>query len=169
MLISELGLRSQFNRAKAAGWLPFFMSGDYGMRGPILMGIASRESNLSQVVGDYGLDGRPNGFSLMQIDKRSYPEWVASGKWKDVGTAVKMGAFVLRSKYNQAEAAGVPAGDLMRVAVAMYNAGGHALHDYLIHGAAGADYRTTGHDYSADVLARTAVFERLLAPLTNPY
>ena len=73
-----------------------------------------------------------------------------------------MGAFVLRSKYNYVEAKGVPSSDVLRVAIAAYNVSApSAIEDYKLH--LNPDLRTTGGNYSSDVLARAIVFARLLA------
>lgn len=146
-------LRRQFLFAKKMGWLPYFREEPYGVPAHLLMAIASRETNMNNIMGDGG-----HGHGLMQIDDRSFPEWCRSGKWKSVKEGIYMGAFVLRSKYNSA--AKVPETMRMHVAVAMYNAGKHALSDWIIH--ADPDLRTTGRDYSRDVFARSKTFQALL-------
>jgi hypothetical protein len=40
----------------------------------ILMAIASRETNMRNIIGDGG-----HGYGIMQIDDRSFPEWCNSG------------------------------------------------------------------------------------------
>lgn len=151
-------LRRQFLKAQKNGWLLFFadVGKRYRFAPALLLGIASRETNMSNVIGDGG-----HGYSLMQIDNRSFPEWCASEKWKDVHEAIRMGASVLRSKYSRATVRKIDKANLLRVAVASYNAGDHAIDDYLRTG--NPDRRTTGHDYSRDVLARTEIFRSFLA------
>src|SRR5690242_12091466 len=43
------------------------------------MGIASRESKVRNIIGDGG-----DGYDIMQIDDRSFPECCHSGLWKNV-------------------------------------------------------------------------------------
>lgn len=153
--MSEAELLRQFRVAESYGWLSVFREEPYGVPAAILLGIASRETGMRNILGDSG-----HGHGLMQIDDRSFPEFCRSPKWKDGKENIKFGAFVLRSKYNDAKARGVPTKDLMRVALASYNAGRAAIVDYNVH--RNPDRRTTGHDYSADVLRRAAIFQRFL-------
>ena len=150
-------LKRQFDAAKQNGWLPFFEDAakQYDLPVNILIAIGSRETNLKNIIGDKG-----HGFGVMQIDKRYYPEWCASGKWRDAKEGIRMGAFVLRSFRNSAEKWLPGNYDRARAAIAAYNCGRRAFMNYLAH--SNPDIGTTGHDYSKDVLARAAVFQQLL-------
>lgn len=156
----ELGL--QFARVKRNGWLGAFKTAGYSIEPALLLAIGSRETNLQNICGDIDpITRKPHGYGIMQIDDRSFPEWCRSGKWQNVPDAVRMGAMVLQSKINGVHAnERVLPKDIIRVAVAAYNAGPHAISGYLIHG--DPDYLTTGHDYSRDVMARYAIFRGLL-------
>lgn len=72
-------LQNQFALAKNHGWLQFFESAatEYEFAPEILMAVASRETNLRNIIGDGG-----HGYGLMQIDDRSFPDWCHSGMWR---------------------------------------------------------------------------------------
>ena len=95
--MSEIAI--EFSRAKANGWLPMFVSAgaSYGFSAALLMALASRETNMKNIEGDFRSDG-PHGFGLMQIDKGSYPLFCSSGQWENVEASIAMGARVLASK-----------------------------------------------------------------------
>ena len=150
-------LKHQFDHVKENGWLPYFEEAakKYVFTTALLLAIGSRETNLKNIVGDGG-----HGHGIMQIDNRSFPAWCRSKKWLDVQEGVRMGAWVLLTKLNDARSLNVPEKDLSRVAIASYNAGRPAIKAYLDHG--NPDMPTTGHNYSADVLKRAEVFATLL-------
>lgn len=183
-------IQKEFARVIEEGWLPFFIEAaeNEGEKVEHLLGIASRETNMGgrklsngkfewlEKLGDNG-----NGFGLMQADKRSYPNWIASGEWKDARKSILMGALVLAekrsgivdragktckvqdSKSKQWYSFVMPQlkGDrLEEAAIASYNGGNWPLY----HSTKGRafDYGTTGRDYSKDVLTRAKEFRRLL-------
>ena len=88
-------LSHEFEAAKASGWIPLFEKAgkEYDFAPSLLLAIGSRESNLRNIVGDGG-----HGYSLMQIDDRSYPEFCHSGAWHSVGLAIEKGTQVLDAK-----------------------------------------------------------------------
>lgn len=149
-------LINQFNRTSTRGWLQAFVDAAHKYNFPVemLLGISSRETNISQIIGDGG-----HGFSLMQIDNRSFPQWCASGAWRDVHQAVDKGAQVLQNKQQELSQYHTFADptDLLRCSIAAYNCGAHAaLQSFLIDG--NPDRHTTGGDYSADVFQRAVIF-----------
>jgi soluble lytic murein transglycosylase-like protein len=166
-------IAQQFQHAKINGWLPYFAKAgkDYDFDPALLMAIASRETNMSNIVGDGG-----HGYGLMQIDIRSFPEWVSSGAWREVGDGIEKGAQVLDQKMTQIHngagkvlqiggyafrGASFPTADsAIRVAVAAYNSGLWAY--YCFSKGEDPDRLTTGRNYSADVLRRYAEFSKLL-------
>src|SRR4051794_19622397 len=101
-MASRKDLKTQFEYAKLRGWIPYFVAAGakHGFSTADLMGIASRESNLKNVKGDFH-DGQYHGFSLMQLDIRSHREWIESGKWQDVESAIHRGAAALAEKRTQ--------------------------------------------------------------------
>src|SRR5687768_1418558 len=101
-MASKKDLKNQFDYAKLRGWIPYFQAAaeKHGFSTSDLMAIASRESNLKNIKGDFH-DGQYHGFSLMQLDIRSHREWIHSGKWQDVETAIHKGAEALAEKRAQ--------------------------------------------------------------------
>ena len=132
----ENDLKKQFQRAKDRGWIPFFEKAgkDYKFPTPILMAIASRETEMVNKMGDKG-----HGHGLMQIDDRSYPEWCHCGLWKDANAGIHQGVLVLdhwretirngqgkKLKIRQSTFTGKPNltnTELLRTAIAAYNSG----------------------------------------------
>ena len=164
----------EFAHAKANGWLPMFAEAgsSFGFTAALLMAIASRETNMKNIVGDGG-----HGYGLMQIDVRSYPDFCHSGAWKNVEAEIHMGASVLSSKQVQIQKSqGVQLhissssfvgkkltdGELNQCAVAAYNAGLWAYYGITVHG--NPDLYTTAHNYSSDVISRMRQFSKLLTP-----
>jgi hypothetical protein len=163
----------QFPAAKTRGWLPHFQKAakDYEFPPELLLGIASRETNMKNIVGDGG-----HGYGVMQIDDRSYPDWCSDG-WKDVDACIQKGALVLDGKREQIRSGegkslkiggatfrGAPSvsdTDLIRVSVAAYNSGLWAF--YCFSKGRDPDAKSTGHDYSKDVLNRTQLFATFLS------
>src|SRR6476469_5413996 len=64
---TENDLKRQFERAKKNGWIKTFKSAaaTYQFPPEVLMAIASRETNMRNIIGDGG-----HGYGLMQIDDR---------------------------------------------------------------------------------------------------
>lgn len=167
-------LKNQFNRVKANGWLTAFQKAgtDYSFPVEVLLGIASRETNMQNIVGD-----GDHGFGIMQIDIGSYGDWCTSGAWKDVGASIQKGALVLNSKRDQIRSGqgqnltighqnfvggdGLTDDQLLRISIAAYNAGLWAYYGFSVDG--NPDEKTTQGNYSADTLRRAAVFKTLLS------
>jgi hypothetical protein len=183
-------LRWHFDRVVAEGWLPDFLAAAerYEVRPELLMAIASRESEMGGprlpdgslkwlvMPGDGG-----HGYGLMQVDRRSYPEWVATEAWQQPAAGIYQGAAVVAAKRQGlmrriGQTVSVrdrktrhiyrftmPPLDgalLERVAVASYNAGDWAAYHWVKR--ADPDYGTTGKNYSADVLGRAVLFRQWL-------
>lgn len=162
-------LAKQLQRAKTNGWVAMFKksAADYQFPTEILMAIASRETNMRNIIGDGG-----HGYGIMQIDDRSFPDWCHSGLWKDVSSGIQKGALVLDSKREAIRKgqgktlkigglsfvgkANLTPSELLRTSIAAYNAGLWAYYGLSKKG--DPDFRTTGHDYSADTLKRAAYF-----------
>lgn len=171
---TDQDLERQFKVAHAQGWLAHFeqAASDYHFPVAVLIAVASRETDMRNIVGDGG-----HGYGIMQIDDRSYPDWCHSGAWKDAGSGIMKGALVLDGKREQVRngqgknltvgglpftgASSLSDDDLLRIAVAAYNCGLWSYYSYSTEG--DPDRRSTHHDYSADTMARAAVFRGLLA------
>src|SRR5215210_2612007 len=89
-------IERQLGEAKRQGWTKHFAdAGDkFGFSSATLLAIASRETNIKNIIGDGG-----HGYGLMQIDDRSYPDFIRSGDWKDPRKNIFKGAEVLDEKF----------------------------------------------------------------------
>lgn len=181
-MITAAEAKRQYDRAKRLGWIPMFAKSAASRpwcSTADLMGIGSRETNLDPIyltkTGDHG-----NGFGLMQVDRRYFPEWTASGKWRDARECIEKGAEVLAQKRAEVIAKeghvvswrtsrgtkmtfrGAPFNEeqLRRITFAAYNSGIAAYHHFSTAGM--PDKGTTGKDYSADVIARSKMFGHLI-------
>lgn len=149
-----------------------------GIAASTLLAIASRETNMRNIVGggrfidgEWKPDGSDRG--IFQISSTYHAAFLRSvigcpsGSWSpdDSGlhalhagyvpqftTACQYAINMLAANVEYAEDAGVKEGQRVRFAIAAYNAGrGGALAGYR---EGDVDSRTTGKDYSADVLRR---------------
>lgn len=170
-------IKKQFNRAKADGWVDYFVQAgkDYKFPAHILMAISSRETNIKNIIGDGG-----HGYGLMQIDDRSFPDWCNSGLWKNPNAGIQKGALVLddkretiRNGQGKKLKVKMPGGEvkftgkdnltpaeLLRISIAAYNRGMKAYYALSVFG--DPDKYTAHNDYSADTLKRAALFKELL-------
>lgn len=175
-------LKQQYEYAKLRGWIPYFASAAarHGFTTADLMGIASRETNMKNIKGDFH-DGMYHGFSVMQLDIGSHREWIESGKWQDVATAIEKGAAALKEKFDQiVKTSKLPTAKvrfssgktatftprkltieaLRHCTLAAYNCGIASYYHYSIGN--DIDRGTTGKDYGRDVIARAAIFQEFL-------
>jgi hypothetical protein len=150
----------------------------FGHKPEILAGIIMQETRggeSSLLKDSDGIpDGNPaddtgdagHGHGLMQIDDRSFPEFCSSENWKDPAKNIAFGAQVLAEKRHFLATKKVPWNILERASVAAYNCGGGNV---LKAHEAGEDLdsRTTGHCYSARVLAFAEQY-RISAPADLP-
>ena len=166
-------MKAQFKLAVKNGWVDAFeeAAAKRGFPVAVLMAIASRETNMRNIIGDGG-----HGYGLMQIDDRSFADWCKSGAWKEGAQGIAMGALVLDQKRTQIEqgkgkklkvgntsftGANFTDAELLQIAVAAYNSGLRSYMNFSLNG--NPDKGTTGHDYSADVMNRSERFKALLA------
>lgn len=176
MNLTARQLRQQFDAVVSNGWWAhleaaarqYFPAGEFDAFD--LFAVGSRETNWNpkylREPGDRG-----HGFGPMQIDSRSFPDWIRTGQWRDPRAAIMKGAEVLRAKLDQVRqkegktitvtsrkvayrVTGKRLADWERkkVALAAYNSGQWAHY----HASKGRDpdRGTTGADYGADVLER---------------
>jgi hypothetical protein len=177
-----LSLKNEWERVVKLGWLAHFKEAaeEYNFPTELLIAVGSRETNLDpkylKVAGDHG-----NGYGLMQVDKRYFPEWVKSGNWRDARDGILKGASVLSQKRKQIlESRGrtltvnfstggsrqfvmpeFEGEELKKVFVASYNSGMAA--PYHVSRGRDCDYGTTGQNYSKDVLERAQFFKSKLS------
>lgn len=161
--VSNETLVVHVNRAKANGWAKLFTTIErrYGLQRGVLLAIASRETNMSDVVGDGG-----HGRGLFQIDDRYHRRWLCNhkacedGKTPPVGYAADYAGRLLAGLKKQLRKRGVPAGKVWKVATSAYNAGlTGALNGYK---QGNSDLFTANRNYGRDVQARRRVIVRIL-------
>jgi hypothetical protein len=146
-----------------------------GIGPALLLALGSRETDLRNIVGDAG-----HGRGWLQIDDRFHPSFLSTHRGCDSGSftakfasALPKGRVptltagtlfavqLLRGNMQFAREHGVPKAQILRFAIAAYNAGaGGALTGF--RSGKGVDFKTTGKNYSADVLARAQVVGRFL-------
>jgi hypothetical protein len=147
---------------------------DDGIGPALVLALASRESNMRNIVGDGG-----HGRGWLQIDDRFHHDFLETHRGCDSdsfipnhpsaaprGLAPSLTAStiyaigLLRSNMRFARSNGVPEQTVLRFAVAAYNAGaGGALKGFR---EGDVDRHTTGRDYAKDVLGRKAAVARIL-------
>jgi hypothetical protein len=170
-------LKSQYQSAVQRGWITFFANAgiECGFDVSVLLGIASRESNIQQILGDGG-----HGHGIMQIDDRFYSDFINSGAWKQPDANIREGATILENTLKTISASqgkmltitisnkkinfiGKPLNqqELLQTAIAGYNAGGRAYYYMSLSG--NPDIPTTGGNYSKDVLDRASIFKALVS------
>lgn len=152
-----MDLRRQF--ASSVSLLPHFRASAATFSFPIavLIAIASRETNIRNIVGDGG-----HGHGLMQVDNRvlkgseilaSKRTWLIHNQSKQL----HVGKRIFKGRGFRT------ADEILCVAIAGYNCGETCAY-YHFSTSGNPDLGTTGRDYSADVLKRAAIFSRLLTP-----
>ena len=147
-----------------------------GIGPALILAMGSRETDLRNIVGDHG-----HGRGWLQIDDRFHPGFLSTHRGCDSGSfnakfasalpkgrvptltaATLFAVQLLRDNVQFAREHGVPKAQVLRFAVAAYNAGaGGALAGFK---AGNVDLNTAApsHDYSADVLARAQAVARFL-------
>jgi peptidoglycan hydrolase-like protein with peptidoglycan-binding domain len=155
MPISQADMKRQMAAARSKGWDSICARAEQskGLQPGLLLAIASRETDMSDVVGDAG-----HGRGLFQIDDRSWPEWLGAhgaaraGTKPPVNDAARLAAAIVSDNLAFGRRNGVADPDLLKFALSAYNAGpGGAIKGYR---EGDSDLHTTGNDYGADVLGR---------------
>ena len=169
MNLSQTELKRQLQTAKKNGWAAICADAEQaaGLPAGILLAVASRETNVTDIVGDQG-----HGRGLFQIDDRSWKEWLAaqgaggSGKTPPVAAAARLAAAIIRDNRAFGRKNGVAERDLVKFSLSAYNAGaGGAIRGYR---EGDSDLHTTGADYGKDVLERLAAIAGGAAPEPKP-
>ena len=160
MKITSDQLAQQVALARSRGWLQPIARAEKRHKLPqgMLLAIASRETNMQDIVGDGG-----HGRGLFQIDDRFHGDWLAKHGARGAGTtprlkdAAEYAAAMLASNLAYAQQKKVGEGQQVRFAASAYNAGcGGAYSGFQ---AGDCDKRTTGGDYGSDVLERLAAIQ----------
>src|SRR5262249_20770012 len=160
MNITKDQLTGEVAVARKQGWFPVFAQAEKRHKLPagLLLAIASRETNMKDVVGDGG-----HGRGLFQIDDRSHSDFLAkqgaagAGGKPPIAAATDYAAGLLASNLGFGQGNGVPAAQLIKFACSAYNAGpGNALAGFKL---GDSDKRTAGGDYGRDVVDRLAAIQ----------
>lgn len=162
--VTVASLQVQINRARANGWLELFARAEkrYGLPKGLLLAVASRETSMSQIIGDGG-----HGRGIFQFDDRYQQAFLReykalqAGGMPPVKVAAMYAARILAAHHARALKDGIPAARAWKFAASAYNRGyTGARNGYYQHG--DSDYFTAGRDYAADVMWRRKQFAMLL-------
>ncbi len=164
-------IKQHFEKALQRGYIPMFAAAAKKHDFPLalLMAIASRETNMTNMKGDYRYNKRLgrtvyNGYGIMQVDINTDEKWCLSGGWQRVDESIMHGTGILASKRNELNRMWQGERTLTQflwTLAASYNTGSsRAYPSFKNHG--NPDRTTTGKDYGRDVLGRMAEFKFLL-------
>jgi len=108
--------------------------------------------------GDFN-NGIYHGFSFWQIDIRSFPEFIAAGKWLDIQASVNKAVEVLTGKMNALKEHKEKLGEywFSRAITAAYNCGERNVEKAILAGK-DIDSRTFNKDYSKDVFRMRNIY-----------
>ncbi len=141
-------------------------SGRHAVPVEVILGIGSRESAWGRTLtphGPAGVGDHGHGRGLMQIDDRWHKEFISSGKWSDPAKNIDYGVALVKANVDSLIKKYPGETDLaLQRALAAYNCGLGNLFESIAYGE-DVDSRTTGQNYSADVLARAQFFAAKLA------
>lgn len=158
-------LKAQLDEIERRGYESMIKAAaaDFGFQPSLIGGIGSRESFWGLILnppGPGGTGDNGHGRGLMQIDDRAFPDWIATGQWRQPEKNIRFGCKVLADNRRFFESRLAGSGDLfVRATVASYNAGpGNVIK--AIRDGDDPDSRTTGRDYSRDVLDRAGWFQQ---------
>lgn len=164
-------INQHFEKALQRGYIPMFAAAAKAYDFPLalLMAIASRETNMNNMKGDYRFNKRLgrkvyNGYGIMQVDINTDEKWCLSGGWQNVAESIMHGTGILDEKRDQLNRMWQGERTLQQflwTLAASYNTG--AARAYPNFKASGnPDATTTGKDYGRDVLGRAVEFAYLL-------
>jgi soluble lytic murein transglycosylase-like protein len=159
MNVTQRDLEAQLEAARSNGLLAILTEAAQRHAIPLafVLGVASRETNIANVLGDVG-----HGVGVMQVDDQHAlaREQKASGAWKSQPEIlVDMACRMLSDNVRWAHSTW-PHYDGFKIAAAAYNAGRGGASAGVFAGS--CDKYTTGRDYGLDVLERTRLFQQLL-------
>ena len=142
MNITDAQLLTEYRRAVKTWPFVETVEDAYDLPPLLLFAVGSRETNLTNEVGDGG-----HGHGVWQLDNRSHT--IPAGFDKNVHLQATTAAKMLRSLLHSFATAANP----IRAALAAYNAGAGTVAYNVAHGL-NVDTGTAGGDYSADTYAR---------------
>ena len=132
----------------------------------VLAAIDSRESRFGLLLDEDGLGDGGHGHGELQIDDRSHDAFCASGRWRDLVASLEyVHKNVIVPSFNYLgdyfSLFGEDYAALFRGAIAAYNCGPGNVRQAMEAGQ-DVDARTTGKDYSADVIERAMALKEAL-------
>ena len=93
----------------------------------VIAGVLSRESRFGLILDGDGKGDHGHGHGLMQIDDRSFGDWLAANDWQDPASNIEKGVQILTGKYNFLADKGVldnlSEAAAQQAAIAAYNCG----------------------------------------------
>lgn len=148
----------------------FQVAQEEGVSPFLIAAIIKRESGFGAYLtpptyagtGDYG-----HGHGLMQIDDRSWGQWLAANDWGDPLTNIRKGTRILKEDIQtlRNNFPAMPEDSILRAAISAYNTGtGNVLNSIRV--GRDTDATTTGKNYAADTLATAKSWEDLYTSLT---
>lgn len=135
---------------------------EQGLSPYLLAAIIQHESGYGTLLTPKGPGGTGDfghGHGLMQIDDRTWGDWLASNNWQDPYTNISKGAEIFRSSLSYFQSKGLTGDDLTNAAIAGYNANPAAVWSAIQKGKS-PDAVTTGRNYAALV---TNIYSNLVS------
>jgi hypothetical protein len=160
-------LKTELEKARASGLAATCLAAEkrHGLPAGMLLAVASRETNCTNVVGDHG-----HGRGVFQIDDRAQPTWIARHAphgTPPVADAAEFAAAILASAFAAGRRHGLAGKALLKFAAAAYNAGeGGATSALARYG--DPDRGTTGGNYGDDVVTRMELLQGWLSGGPTP-
>lgn len=133
---------------------------EQGLDPLLIAAIGQQESRWGQALSPPGPGGTGDGGhgrGIMQIDDRSWGDWLSSNDWTDPYSNVSKGARILNANISYFSSKGLMDSDLIAAAVAAYNTGAGNVSKSLAAGRS-VDATTANGSYSSSVLSRLASF-----------
>jgi hypothetical protein len=166
--ISAQQLKSQVDAARTSGLAKACADAERarGLPAGLLLAVASRETNCSNVVGDGG-----HGRGVFQIDDRAHGDWLAEHAGPDglppLGAAADYAAGILAICFSTAKKLKLSGDSATKFAAAAYNAGpGGATRALQERG--DPDAGTAHGNYGDDVLTRLHLIQAWLGGAPGP-
>ncbi len=166
--ISAQQLKSQVDGAKGGGLAQACLDAEQarGLPSGLLLAIASRETNCTDIVGDGG-----HGRGVFQIDDRAHASFLAEHPGPNgippLADAAAYAAGILTSGLSAAAKLKLTGDSAIKFAAAAYNAGeGGATAGLRDHG--DPDFRTAHSNYGDDVVTRLHLIQAWLDGVPGP-
>ncbi len=123
----------------------------------LITAVGQRESQWGAALDASGRGDSGHGHGIMQIDDRTWADWIAAYDWADPYTNVSKGAEILASNLSYFEGKGLAGNDLIAAAAAGYNHGPGAVWRNIQAGLS-PDTGTAHGNYGGAVLASASSY-----------